>query len=139
MRNDPGFTPLRRSAEHGFTLIEIMVALAVFSLAILALVRLESASVRGAGLIDEALVAQLVARNVALDALTDAQPPAPGRTSGGEVNGGRAWRWTRQVSPTGDPRVVRIDVDVADRVGQVLGRTTMIRPPSPPTIQATAR
>ncbi|MBJ6123193.1 type II secretion system minor pseudopilin GspI [Sphingomonas mollis] len=116
--------------ERGFTLIEIMVALAVFSLAVLALVRLESATVRGAGLIDEAMVAQIVARNVALDALTEAQPPALGRTSGAEVNGGRAWGWTRQVSPTGDPTVVRIDVAVANRTGQVVGRIMMIRPPS---------
>ncbi|WP_156460619.1 type II secretion system minor pseudopilin GspI [Sphingomonas sp. Leaf339] len=117
-------------SERGFTLIEIMVALAVFSLAVLALLRLESATVRGAGLIDESMVAQMVARNVALDALTEAQPPAPGRTSGAEVNGGRAWRWTRQVSPTGDPTVVRIDVAVASRSGQIVGRIMMIRPPS---------
>ena len=78
--------------EQGFTLIEIMVALAVFSLAVLALVRLEGATVRGASIIDEDVAAELVARNVALDALTEAEAPVPGRTSGAETNGGRAWR-----------------------------------------------
>ena len=96
---------MRSSAEGGFTLIEIMVALAVFSLAVLALVRLESATVRGAGLIDETTAAQMVARNVALDALTEAQPPAPGRSNGIEVNGGRTWQWTRQISSTGEATV----------------------------------
>lgn len=129
MRNNRAASS-RALVEDGFTLIEVMVALAVFSLAILALVRLEGAAVRGAGIIDEAAVAQLVARNVALDAMTDAVPPAPGRSDGGEVNGGRTWRWTRQVSPTGDPRVVRIDVAVSNRTGQVVGRLTMVRPPS---------
>ncbi|KQR81310.1 type II secretion system minor pseudopilin GspI [Sphingomonas sp. Leaf343] len=120
--------------EQGFTLIEIMVALAVFSLAALALVRLESATVRGASIIDEDVAAELVARNVALDALTEAEAPMPGRTSGAETNGGRAWRWTRQVSSVGDARVVRIDVAVANRRGQVVGRFTMVRPPSIPVL-----
>jgi general secretion pathway protein I len=118
--------------EQGFTLIEIMVALAVFSLAVLALVRLEGATVRGASIIDEDVAAELVARNVALEALTEADAPVPGRTTGAETNGGRAWRWTRQVSSVGDARVVRIDVAVANRRGQVVGRVTMIRPPSVP-------
>jgi general secretion pathway protein I len=121
---------MRNSAERGFTLIEIMVALAVFSLAVLALVRLEGATVRGAGLIDETTAAQMVARNVALDAMTEAQPPAPGRSNGTEVNGGRTWQWTRQVSSTGEATVVRIDVAVANVRGQIVGRAMMVRPPS---------
>lgn len=136
MRNksSPGSTSSKRSAEHGFTLVEIMVALAVFSLAALALTRLQGATIRGAGLVDETLVAQIVARNVALDAVTEAQPPAPGRVTGAETNGGRTWNWTCLVSPTGDPRVVRINVEVANRTGQVVGRLTAVRPPTLPAV-----
>lgn len=118
------------SDQHGFTLIEVMVALAVFGLAVLTLVRLEGAAIRGAQAVEETMAAQLVARNVALDAMTDAAPPVPGRSDGTEANGGRTWRWTRLVSPTGDPRVVRIDVAVSNRAGQVIGRLTLVRPPS---------
>ncbi|HIV79142.1 MAG TPA: type II secretion system minor pseudopilin GspI [Candidatus Sphingomonas excrementigallinarum] len=121
--------PPPRAGEEGFTLIEIMVALAVFSLAAMALVRLESATIRGAGILDETVVAQMVARNVAIAAVTDPQAPALGRTSGVEVNGGRSWKWTRIVSGTGDARVVRIDVAVANAGGSVAGRMTMVRPP----------
>lgn len=124
--------------DGGFTLIEIMVALAVFSLAALALVRLESATVRGAGLVEETLVGQMVARNVALDAMTAAEPPAPGRSSGGEVNGGRSWRWIRQVSAVGDSGVIRIEVGVSNLAGQTIGRVTMIRPPGTPAILVTS-
>lgn len=131
MRSDTG-------ADGGFTLIEVMVALAVFGLAVLALVRLEGAAVRGAATVEEATVAQIVARNVALDAMTEAIPPAPGRTDGAEANGGRTWRWTRLVSPTGDPRVVRIDVAVTGRAGQVVGRMTAVRPPSAATAPVVA-
>lgn len=116
-------------SNRGFTLIEVMVALAVFALAALALVRLEGATLRGAGFADSATMAQLVARNVAVDAMTDARPPAAGRVEGAEENGGRRWRWTREVRALGDGQVLRIDVAVADQGGRVLGRMTMVRPP----------
>ncbi|MGU3316642.1 type II secretion system minor pseudopilin GspI [Sphingomonas sp. M6A6_1c] len=118
---------------RGFTLIEIMVALAVFSLAVLALLRLETATIRGAHTLDESLVAGLVARNVANDAVTEAQPPVAGRTTGSEVNGGRSWTWVRQVRGTGNAAIVRIDVAVSNRTGQIVGRTTAIRPPDQPS------
>ena len=125
----PSDGPPPRAGEDGFTLIEIMVALAVFSLAAMALVRLEGATIRGAAILDETVVAQMVARNVAIAAVTDPQAPALGRTGGTEVNGGRRWKWTRIVSGTGDARVVRIDVAVANAAGSIVGRMTMVRPP----------
>lgn len=132
MRNDAPVSSRATSArEGGFTLLEILVALAVFSLAALALIRLQSASVRGVTVLDRTMVANMVARNVALLAVTDAQVPTLGRSGGGESNGGQAWRWTRTITPTGDARIVRIDVAVqAATSGQVIGRATMVRPPS---------
>lgn len=124
--------------NRGFTLIEVMVALAVFGLAALALVRLEAATIRGAGAADATTIAQIVARNVAVTAMTDAAPPAIGLAEGQEANGGRIWRWTREVRAIGDGDVLRIDAAVSDERGQVLGRLTMIRPPAAaPTPPAT--
>jgi general secretion pathway protein I len=114
--------------ERGFTLIEIMVALAVFSLAAMALVRLESATIRGATILDDTLIAQMVARNVAIDAVTAAQPPTAGAAAGSQTNGGRSWAWMRSVRAMGGSQVLRIDVTVANRSGAILGRSTMIRP-----------
>lgn len=104
-----------------------MVALAVFSLAALALIRLEGATIRGAAILDTTLTAQMVARNIAIEAITDAEPPALGVASGTERNGGRAWSWTRRTRPTGDSRIVRIDVVVADPAGVPQGRLTVVR------------
>lgn len=120
--------------EAGFTLIEIMVALAVFSLAALALIRLESATIRGATILDSTLTAQIVARNVAIEAVTDARPPVIGDTNGVESNGGRSWQWTRHVEPTGDARILRIDVNVADTAGVRQGHITMVRASVPATL-----
>jgi len=124
---------IERPRDGGFTLIEIMVALAVFSLAALALLRLESATVRGAGILETGVAAGMVAQNVAIDAMTAAQPPAAGRERGSETNGGRTWAWTRAVSAIGDGQVMRIDVAVTDpRGGQVLARSTLVRPRDQP-------
>ncbi|MDE0878437.1 MAG: type II secretion system minor pseudopilin GspI [Sphingomonas bacterium] len=133
-----GKRPVR---ERGFTLIEIMVALAVFSLAVLALIRLESATVRGASIVDETLVANLVARNVAIDAVSEASAPTIGMSSGIETNGGRSWAWQREVFPTGNRAIVRIEVAVRGPAGTVLGRATAVRPPdltAAPAIPATS-
>ena len=115
-------------AERGFTLIEIMVALVVFSLAAMALIRLEGATIRSAGVLDRTMLAQTVARNVAIEAVTDPTPPARGVSNGVEENGGRSWAWSRSVQATGNAAIVRIDVAVADRTGAVIGRASMVRP-----------
>lgn len=114
-------------AAGGFTLIEMMVALAVFALAALALIRLEGATIRGAGILDSALTGQIVARNVAIEAVTDAKPPTLGIATGTEQNDGKAWTWTRTVAATGDPRILRIDVAVRDVSGRAAGKLTMVR------------
>lgn len=118
--------------HNGFTLIEIMVALAVFALAAMALVRLESATIRGAGILDQTLAAQMVARTIAVETVTDAGTPTPGKTGGTAANAGRRWIWTRDVQPIGDAGVFRVDVSVADGSGTSLARLTMIRPPATP-------
>ena len=112
--------------EHGFTLLEMLVALAVFSLAALALLRLEGATVRQTGELDERMMAQLVARNLAVEMLTDPAPPPLGASAGETVNGGRRWRWSRLTSRTPDQRLVRVDISVAtSRTPSVL---TIVRP-----------
>lgn len=119
--------------ERGFTLIEMMVALAVFSLAALALIRLEGATIRSAGILDSTVIAQIVARNVAVEALTDGRAPLRGLATGIEQNAGRSWTWRRLTTPVGDQGVVRIDVSVSDSGGSTIGHLTVVRaPPAPP-------
>ncbi len=116
---------------RGFTLLEMMVALVVLSLAALALIRLEGVTIRGAQVLDERLMAQTVARNVAVEALTDGQAPALGEARGVEQNGGRSWSWTRQATALGDQGALRLDIIVADARGATQGSLVVVRPPAP--------
>jgi general secretion pathway protein I len=106
-----------RVTQHGFTLLEMLVALAVFSLAALALVRLQGVTLRTAADLDSKAMGQIVARNLMVEWRTDPQPPATGETQGAVTNGGREWRWTRAVKPTDDARLIQIDVVVQGASG----------------------
>jgi general secretion pathway protein I len=116
-----------RRNQQGFTLIEMLVALTVFSLAALALIRLEGASLRGATAVDRSLLAGIVARNVAVEALTSPQPPALGTSQGVENNGGRQWRWSRIVEPLGDGNALKIDIAVSDAQASTAAKLMIVR------------
>jgi general secretion pathway protein I len=124
---ESGFTPWRRSAEHGFTLVEMLVALAIFSLAAMALLRLEGATVTSTALLQEQALAQTVARNLAVEVLTDPQPPAYGATRGSAVNAGRQWQWARVVGRSPEPRIQQIRIEVRSDRGPEAASLTLFR------------
>lgn len=99
--------------HNGFTLLEIMVALAIFSLAALAMVRLQGYSVRSTAVLGDSGTAWQVARNLAVERLSDPAPTVIGDESGEEVNGGQNWDWTVSTQKTDDARLLRIDIVVA--------------------------
>jgi general secretion pathway protein I len=116
-----------RQSQQGFTLIEMMVALAVFSLAALALLRLQGATVSSTAVIETRALGQIVANNLAVEALTDAVPPPLGKSEGVIENGGRKWRWSRITKRTADVRIVRIDIGVIDEFGRPGGALSLAR------------
>lgn len=101
-----------KPASNGFTLLEIMVALAIFSLAALAMVRLQGYSVRSTANLGDSSMAWQVARNVAVEILSNPAPPTLGETDGEELNGGQNWRWSANTKKTDDVRLVTVDIDV---------------------------
>ena len=100
--DENGFTSLRRSAEIGFTLIELMVALAIFSLVALTLLKLQGTIVRNSGEIASQAMGQIVAHNMAVETLTDPRAPSLGKAEGMTDNGGKRWSWTRTTAATHD-------------------------------------
>lgn len=105
------------TAERGFTLLEMLVALAVFSLAALALVRLQGVTLHTAADLDSKAMGQIVARNMMVEVQTDPAPPSLGSEEGDVDNGGRRWHWTRAVRATNDRRLLRVDLTVNGQAG----------------------
>lgn len=103
--------------EQGFTLLEMLVALAVFSLAALALVRLQGVTLRTAADLDSKALGQIVARNLMVEMQTDPAPPSLGQQEGDADNGGRRWHWTREVKATDDKRLLQVNLTVDGQPG----------------------
>ncbi|MBV9883231.1 MAG: type II secretion system minor pseudopilin GspI [Sphingomonadaceae bacterium] len=118
-------TASRREREEGFTLIEMLVALAIFSLAALALLRLGGATATNSARLDDQAMAQIVARNIAVETLTDPEPPAFGAAGGVTIDGGRTWRWSRTVAHSPEARIQQIEIAVAPEAGGP-GRASLI-------------
>ncbi len=117
-----------RESERGFTLIEMLVALAVFSLAVLALLRLNAFALRQAGELEVRAMGAIVAQNRAVELLTDAGPLALGQSVTTVTNGGREYRVQVAAAPLGDGQVARIDVRAVPVTGGSPSVLTVVRP-----------
>jgi general secretion pathway protein I len=113
--------------RNGFTLLEMLVALAVFSIAALALLRLDAVSVANAAELKAREGAVLVAENEAARIATDPLAPPLGSTSRRVVNGGRTFVVTQAVTPTPDQRLLRVDLAVRGEGASATPRLTFIR------------
>lgn len=111
----------------GFTLIEMLVALAVFSLAALALLRLQGVTLSTTAELDQKQMGQIVAHNLAVELLSDPAPPSLGKKVGMVENGGRQWRWTRAAEITDDTRIMKIDIRVTGAQGGSPSVLTIVR------------
>lgn len=100
--------------ESGFTLIEMMVALAVFAIAALTLLRMEGASISRTADLDQRLLREIVAQNLAAEWLTDPAPPTLGDTASQTANMGRQFAFTRHVEKMSDAGVIRVVLAVRE-------------------------
>ena len=117
----------RNRRDAGFTLIEMLVALAIFSLAALALLRLQGATVTTTSQLQDQALAQIVARNIAVEALTDPAPPTMGNLAGETVNAGRRWRWVRSTGASPEPRIQQIAIQVRSLEGPASANLLVFR------------
>ncbi len=115
-------------ASGGFSLLELIVALAIFAMAAVGLLNLSGESTRTAVVLEERALAAVVAENQAIEA-TLAPAAAIGAPAHGQVVlGGRSWEWQRQSTPAGAAGLLQIQVRVrAAGQAQEVASLTILR------------
>lgn len=108
-------SPPRGRLAAGFTLIEVIVALAVLAFALGAVISGMGRYADNAASLRERTFALWVAHNRLTE--IDLQPvwPATGKSDGDAEMAGIEWRWFVTVSETPDPDVRRVDIRVQAR------------------------
>ena len=117
---------MRDPRTSGFTLVEILVALAVVAVALAAGMRALAQAADGAGTLTARTLAMWIAQNRIADAEFARELPPAGRRSGDASQGGTAFVWREAVGATPNPAFRRIDVEVAEAAAPdyVLARLT---------------
>jgi len=103
----------RRARVRGFTLLEVLIALLVLGLALVALARTAALQVENFTELRERVLADWLAQQVLAETRLANPLPNPARSSGQRRYGGRDWHWEVEVQETKVPSIRRLDVRVA--------------------------
>ncbi|PTQ88282.1 type II secretion system minor pseudopilin GspI [Agitococcus lubricus] len=98
--------------NKGFTLLEVLVALAVFSVAAIALMRVSESQLRLSQRLEEKTFAHWVALNMVSEMQANQDWPNLGEQTGKVSMAGRDWKIVIKTQSTPVARVRRIDVSV---------------------------
>lgn len=98
--------------HNGFTLIEVMVALAVIALGLAAVIKTVTSTTNNTIYLRDKTFAYWVAQNQIAEIEVTTSSPKKGFTDGEEKLAGQIWHWTRKVDSTEDPDTNRVEVTV---------------------------
>ena len=101
-----------RSRCPGFTLIEVLIALAVLAISIVALIQAGGARAEQVGYLRDRTLATWVAADRIAELRLAAGWPGIGNREGRFEMTGRTWLWQAEISETPEPAVRRVEVVV---------------------------
>ena len=114
----------RRS--HGFTLVEVLVALGIVAIALLAGSQATSALVRNSERQTDVTLAHICAENALAAVRLSRQMPAIGDSHAACAEAGREYQVSLQVTPTPNPQFRRVDARVTAGENPVLRLSTIV-------------
>src|SRR2546430_13971738 len=100
-----GGQAVRRARRDGFTLIEVLVALAIVAIGMAAGMGALTSSANTISYLRDKTLAQFVALNQIANLRLSGQQPPTGSTDGDSDFAGRSWHWRQQVGATEEPGV----------------------------------
>jgi general secretion pathway protein I len=101
-----------KNRERGFTLLEIMIALAVLAMGMAAIMMSASQTSNNLAYMKDKTLAHWVAMNKLTELQLDKNWPGVGVKTGDYEMANRDWHWEVKVSDTEDKDVRRVDLDV---------------------------
>jgi len=96
----------------GFTLIEVLIALAILSIALAAILQTIGSGIDLTANLRDRQLALWVAQNRLVQHQIQKDFPSPDSTSGTTEMAGREWYWIEQVASTPEPALRRIEIQV---------------------------
>lgn len=106
---------MSRQRAAGFTLIEVLVALAILAIALGAIIKTMSSNAYNAIYLRDRTLAHWVAMNKVTELQISPTWPSPGKTDGHSLMGSREWFWVTEIATTPDADVETIKVSVSDK------------------------
>lgn len=96
----------------GFTLIEVVVAVAVIAVGLMGTIKTVGTVSRNTAHLNERVIATWVAQNAMASYELNLENDAEKETTGSEEVAGVEWYWTKTLVNTQDPGIQRIEIDV---------------------------
>lgn len=115
-----------RGAARGFTLVEVLVALGIVAIALMAGLQATSALTRNAARQTDVVLAHLCAENELSRVRLSSQMPSIGDTRVACEQAGRRYDVAVTVSPTPNPQFRRVDAQVFEAALPVLRLSTIV-------------
>lgn len=118
--------PPRLRRARGFTLIEVLVALGIVSIALISGFQASAALTRNAGRQADLLLAHLCAENELVRVRLSKQMPGVGDSQVGCDQAGRSLQVLLTVRPTPNPNFRRVDAQVLDGDAAIVRLSTVV-------------
>jgi general secretion pathway protein I len=118
--------PWQRRPQRGFTLVEVLVALSIVAIALMAGLQATTALTRNALRQSDIILAQLCAENELVQARLSRQMPSVGDSQVPCDQAGRQLTVALSVRPTPNPSFRRVDAQVLDGENSILRISTII-------------
>ena len=101
-----------KGLPRGFTLVEILVAMAVLGVGLLATLSAASQLTVTESYLRDRTLATWLARNQLLEVQLERGWPEPGQSNGRAEYAGREWQWRQRITQTPEADMRRVDLEV---------------------------